>query len=226
MELFNRLPKWAQIMVVLVFCGLLTFLAYKFYIKDMKATMEAKNKQINELSTKITQGREAEQQKAQLEKNLSAIKDELEILKTIIPFDPETGKLLRVFQNFARDENLMINKISPGLISQKELYSEQPYTIVVDGRYENLAIFFDKISRTRRIINIRGLDMKPYKGKDMVNTINATFSTVVYMQLSQEEEASQEQIKAETKEKAAKAKAKTAIQKAKGSKEKAEGGGE
>ena len=39
----------------------------------------------------------------------------------------------------------------------KEFYSEWPIEIVVDGTYHNLALFFDRMSRFSRIINVEDL---------------------------------------------------------------------
>lgn len=102
------------------------------------------------------------------------------MLKSIIPIDPETGKLLRVFQGYARDQNLNIVRISPSAIDKKDLYSEQSYGMEVGGGYHDLALFFDKIAHMRRIVNVTNLDMKSGGGKGY--TVSATFNSLVYMQ--------------------------------------------
>ena len=97
-----------------------------------------------------------------------------------MPLDPETGKFLRVFQGYARDQNLDIKKISPQAVTAQELYSQQAYGMSVAGGYHDMALFFDKIAHMRRIVNISALQMRASSQKNV--TVDATFNAMVYMQ--------------------------------------------
>ena len=112
-----------------------------------------------ELDAQIRQGKEAQRRVDELNRQIDMIRRDLDVFKSIIPVDPETGKLLRVFQTYARDQNLNIASISPSAIAKKELYSEQAYKMTIGGGYHDVALFFDKIAHMRRIVNVSGLEM-------------------------------------------------------------------
>jgi type IV pilus assembly protein PilO len=180
MEQFAKLPRWGQFVAILIFGGLICTAAWFYPLSDWKSTMEARIAQSAELDAQIRQGKEAQRRVDELNRQIDLIRRDLDVLKSIIPVDPETGKLLRVFQTYARDQNLNIAAISPSAIAPKELYSEQAYKMTVGGGYHDVALFFDKIAHMRRIVNVTGLDMSSSTKKGQ--TVTANFNAMVYMQ--------------------------------------------
>lgn len=180
MEQFAKLPLWGQWVVILLICGLLGVASWFWPISGWKVKMEKQQKQVDELDGQIRQGREAQRRVDELNRQIDTILRDLELLKSIMPLDPETGKLLRVFQGYARDQNLDIRVISPKAIVKKDLYSEQAFGLEVGGGYHDIALFFDKIAHMRRIVNITNLDMKASSKKNV--TVDAKFNSMVYMQ--------------------------------------------
>ena len=181
MEQFAKLPKWGQWLVVLIVGGVLASLVYYFLIKDKQASNAALSKQIEELAGQIRQGKEAQRRLDELNRQMEVIQRDLDVLKSIIPKDPQTGTLLRAFQSFARDQNLDINKINAGMISEQEMYSQQPYTIEVTGGYHDIALLFDKLAHMRRIVNVTDMDLSSVTVKGQF-AVKGLFSTMVFMQ--------------------------------------------
>jgi type IV pilus assembly protein PilO len=180
MEQFAKLPRWGQFVAILIVGGLICTAAWFYPLSDWKSTMESRIVQSAELDAQIRQGKEAQRRVDELNRQIDLIRRDLDVLKSIIPVDPETGKLLRVFQTYARDQNLNIAAISPSAIVPKELYSEQAYKMTVGGGYHDVALFFDKIAHMRRIVNVTGLEMQASTGKGQ--TVTANFNAMVYMQ--------------------------------------------
>lgn len=180
MEQFTKLPRWGQFVVVLMICVLLAVAAWYGFISGQKSALEQRMKLTVDLQGQIKQGQEAQRRVDELNRQIDAIRHDLDVLKSIIPMDPETGKLLRVFQSYARDQNLTITRISPSAITRRELYSEQSYGMDVAGGYHDIALFFDKLAHMRRIVNISDLTMKASTKKDV--TVQSKFNAVVYMQ--------------------------------------------
>ncbi len=180
MEQFAKLPRWAQFVVTLLVAGLLVGAAWYLLLSGQIDTMNRRIKERDELDVQIRQGKEAQRRVDELNRQIDLIRRDLDVLKSIIPVDPETGKLLRVFQTYARDQNMNILRISPTPIVKQELYSQQSYGMQVGGGYHDLALFFDKIAHMRRIVNVTNLEMTGASGKGY--TVTATFNALVYMQ--------------------------------------------
>ena len=182
MEQFAKLPRWGQLVTVLILGGLICTAAWFYPLADWKSTMESRIAQSAELDAQIRQGKEAQRRVDELNRQIDLIRRDLDVLKSIIPVDPETGKLLRVFQTYARDQNLNIASIGPAAIVRRDLYSEQAYKMNVGGTYHDVALFFDKIAHMRRIVNVTELNMTGAKAKKPGQTVSATFNAMVYMQ--------------------------------------------
>ncbi|NMB99427.1 MAG: type 4a pilus biogenesis protein PilO [Thermoanaerobaculaceae bacterium] len=182
MEQLSKLPKVAQFIIALVIGVVILVAGYFLVIKGQIQTNKNLQKKSQDLQSQIQQGKEAVKNEESLKLQIEQIMKELEIVKTIIPADPETGKLLRVFQNLARDLNLTFTTISPKQIVSGELYNQQAYDIEVKGGYHQLAQFFDKLAHLRRVVNIEGLSIKASSGSKDAATITAKFQAIIYMQ--------------------------------------------
>jgi type IV pilus assembly protein PilO len=185
MEKFASLPKWGQYLATFIVAGLLVFAVWYLLIKDQIAKRENLNKQVDQLVQDIRQGQEAQKRLDELNRQMEIIMHDLDVFKSIIPLDPQTGTLLRAFQSFARDQSLEISKISPRGLEKRELYTQQPYAIQVTGGYHDIALFFDKLAHMRRIVNVSGLEMSSIRGKG-VSLVGAKFDAMVYMQNPEE----------------------------------------
>jgi type IV pilus assembly protein PilO len=187
MEKFASWPKWGQYLATFIVAGILIFALWYLLIKDQRVKGEDLDKQIGDLVQNIRQGQEAQKRLDELNRQMEIILRDLEVFKSIIPLDPQTGTLLRAFQSFARDQNLDIAKISPQAFQKKELYSQQPYSIQVTGGYHDIALFFDKLAHMRRIVNVSGLELTSVMKKNQP-LVGARFDAMVYMQNPEETE--------------------------------------
>lgn len=187
MEKFASLPKWGQYLATCIVAGLLIFALWYLVIADQVAKGKELSGQIDQLQQDIRLGQEAQRRVNELTTKLDSLRREMEVFKTIIPLDPQTGTLLRAFQSFARDQNLDIARISPQAVQKKELYSQQPYNMQVTGGYHDIALFFDKLAHMRRIVNVSGLELTSVVKKRQP-TVGAKFDAMVYMQNIEEPE--------------------------------------
>ena len=76
-------------------------------------------------------------------------------------------------QTVATQSNLVIRSFRPAPVVTKQLHAEWPINLELEGTYHNLAIFFDRVGKFTRIVNISGLDVK---GKDRAGDVNATIT--------------------------------------------------
>ncbi len=82
---------------------------------------------------------------------------ELDKLLRILPSRRNTPELLRRIRQLTERARSTCCVSRPATSSTRDFYSEWPITIRLDGSYHNLALFFDRVSRFSRIINIENL---------------------------------------------------------------------
>jgi type IV pilus assembly protein PilO len=148
--------------------------------RDDFGSLEAK---LKELQTKIQEGRAAQQELPKFREEVRQLELELDKLLRILPARRNTPDLMRRIRSLAEQGDFTLKRFNPGTLTDKEFFSEWPISVAVEGTYHNLALFFDRISRFSRIINIENLEITALPtSATSVHTINSTFiaKTFVY----------------------------------------------
>jgi type IV pilus assembly protein PilO len=135
------------------------------------------------LESDIEKGAAVEGRLKKFKKELAVLEEKLAFLQSILPSEKETPSVLRSVQTMAASSSLNIKRFTPQPVVPKEFYSEWPIKIEVDGSYDGLGMFFEKIGSAARIIDvgtidIEGLDKQPASSKTL--TASCTATTFVY----------------------------------------------
>jgi Tfp pilus assembly protein PilO len=165
-------------------------LGYWQYLQPKKDELERMEGQLQGLQTKIQEGRAAQQQLPKFREEVRQLELELDKLLRILPARRNTADLLRRIRSLAEQGDFDLRRFTPGQLSDREFFSEWPIGVSVEGTYHNLALFFDRISRFSRIINIEDLGITAMQKANGDHTISASFSakTFVYKEAAPVEE--------------------------------------
>jgi type IV pilus assembly protein PilO len=164
-----------------VFLGAAVFgLGWWRFISPMKDELARGEQTLADLQTKIQEGRAAKQQLPRFREEVRQLELELDKLLRILPARRNTPDLLRRIRALAEQGDFTLKTFTPGDLQDKEFFSEWPIRINLDGTYHNLALFFDRIGRFSRIINIEDLNIGAIGSPE--HTIAASFiaKTFVY----------------------------------------------
>ena len=160
--------------------GAIFFLGWYLYISPKKDELAAGERQLAELQNKIQEGRAAKQQLPKFRDEVHQLEVELDKLLRILPARRNTPDLLRRIRSLAEQGDFALTRFTPGNLTDKEFFSEWPIAISVDGTYHNLALFFDRISRFSRIINVEDLTIGALSSGPHTITASFTAKTFVY----------------------------------------------
>ena len=155
-------------------------LVYWQLLTPMYDTIDQQETELAELQRKIAEGRAAKAQLPQFKEQVETLELELEKLLRILPARRNTPELLRRVRALAEQGDFGFHRFTPKSFVEKEFYSEFPITIDLSGGYHNLAMFFDRVSRLSRIINIENLQVQARDGGTDTISANFTAKTFVY----------------------------------------------
>jgi len=191
--------------------GLLLFGAgYWRLLQPLREDYDRAETQLAGLQSKIQEGRAAKAELPKFREEVRQLELELDKLLRILPARRNTPDLMRRIRSLAEQGDFTLKKFNPGTLSDKEFYSEWPISVDLEGSYHNLALFYDRISRFSRIINIEDLEIKamppqkanPAPGSKEAkaaastgqHTITATFQakTFVYKEPAPEDETAKD----------------------------------
>jgi type IV pilus assembly protein PilO len=169
--------------------ALLFAVGYWRLLDPMREDYDRAVTQLAGLQNKIQEGRAAKQELPKFREEVRQLELELDKLLRILPARRNTPDLMRRIRSLAEQGDFTLRAFTPKVLTDKEFYSEWPIEVNLDGSYHNLALFFDRISRFSRIINVENLDIhalpvvKNPKGQEPANphTINAKFTAKTFV---------------------------------------------
>jgi len=120
---------------------------------------------------------------AEFQKELADLEKRLTVLRSILPAEKETPTVVRNVQSMAVSSDLTIQKFTPKPEIMRDFYSDWPIDIEVQGNYNGLGMFFEKIGRATRLIDVGTISINNIKDStDPKQTLKAscTATTFVY----------------------------------------------
>ena len=184
MELtLTKLPWYAQIgaFVALAITGCGIF--YYYYEMPAKADMVSRQTQLVSLRADVNKGLATAKKLPEFKSQVTDLEGRLANLKAILPEEKDAADLLNRMQTVAAQSNMTIKGFKPAPTVTKQLHAEWPITLELEGTYHNLALFFDRVGKFTRIVNISGLDVKGKDKPDSNNTIAATCVATTFVLL-------------------------------------------
>ena len=173
---------WYVAAIVGVVLGIAMFVVMNIYIfKDIRSQIERLETNIDELEREIEKGRAAKADLPRLEEDIRNYEIELERLRKILPTKRETDNLIKR------------TRFTPGGFEDRDFFIEWPIRVGLDGTYHELGLFFDRLSRFSRIINVTELTINPIRKAEGSFTIHAEFvqRTYIYKEETPETETPQ-----------------------------------
>src|ERR1700704_2716991 len=184
MELtLTKLPWYAQVgaFVALAVGGCGIF--YYYYEMPVHAEIEVRQVQLVALKADITTGLSTARKLPEFRAQVTELEGRLANLKAILPEEKDAADLLNRMQTVASQSNMTIKGFKPAPTVTKTLHAEWPITLELEGTYHNLAIFFDRVGKFTRIVNINGLDVKGKDKPEANATITATCVATTFVLL-------------------------------------------
>ena len=150
---------------------------------EMQKRLAGLKAEYGTLQEKIERGRVAERRLPQLREEVRRIELDLNRLLEILPTKRNTEELIKKIEALTRQGDFFLKSFTPKEYVNKDFYAEWPIEIVLDGTYHNLALFFDKMARFSRIINVESLVMSGYADARLGRTLGAKFTLKTFIYL-------------------------------------------
>lgn len=178
-----KLPSSKKILILIAILAVVAGIyVYLFFIpaqEELKASRTELDKLMRELNEGRMITRDLEKFKAQLEK----LNAELNNALTQLPNEKEIPEILKNISRLGKESNLEFILFKPKNEEPQQFYAKVPIDLVVLGSYHNIGLFFDKIGKLPRIINVVDFNMtriKETKGKEMDNFIRTSCLITTY----------------------------------------------
>lgn len=181
---YTKLPLGGQLGISFALAAIIGGLFWYGYWSDAVDDRDKKTVELETLNKEIRALEVTAQKLGEFQREVALLEKKLETLKTILPPAKETPDLMRKVQALAAQSNLTINNFTPGATVNRDFYQEWPISMGVIGNYHNLALFFDKVSRLPRLVNVSNLKIgsTPNQTASQTITVGCTATTFVYIE--------------------------------------------
>lgn len=146
-----------------VFVGLAAGFYYLFYQPKQKELNDLEQK-LAGIHAKLTGAKSAAANLEDFEQEYKKAQIDFKIALRLLPDKKEIPTLLESVSRSGKDSGLEFILFQPRKEEQADFYAKIPVDIEVHGGFHNVAMFFDRIARLPRIVNIPKFDLQIPKG--------------------------------------------------------------
>jgi type IV pilus assembly protein PilO len=190
-----KLPKTQKILILAAFIILLVGLYIYLSVIPSLQIISTKEEQLAKQQKELMELRKVVADLPRFEKELADLEAQFKNALTLLPNTREIPSLLTNISNLAGESGLEIMLFQPKPEVPENFYAQIPVEMKIIGRYHDVGLFFDRVSKLPRIVNILdiAMDRKAPQRKGMTDTriLNASFKAVTYkfIEAKQEENA-------------------------------------
>jgi len=182
MELgLNKLPWKVQVGVFLAVAVAALGGFYWYYVQGAQDTIATQQKKLDGMLAEAAKANATARQLKGFQSQVAELSARLDNLRAVLPEEKDVGDLLRRLQTLATQSNLTIRGFKPAPIVQKQTHAEWPIQLELDGTYHNLGLFFDRVSKFPRIINVATVRIKAKDKPQPGSTITASCTATTYV---------------------------------------------
>lgn len=174
-------PWYFGLILGIVLGGALFGAIWYQFINPKLEAFDRQQARLESLQQEIAKGRTAQQNLPRFREEVRLLQDELDKLLRILPARRNVQELLRRVRLLVERGDFDLKRIRPGNERERDFYSEWPIQISLEGSYHNLALFFDRISRFSRIINVDDLTITAISRQGNSHTISAGFTAKTFI---------------------------------------------
>jgi type IV pilus assembly protein PilO len=173
LEKIDKIGKLSKLYRFLICFGIFLVLFgpffYFYYQPKVNKIDELKTEQ-ETLETRVVRAQAKARELKHFQDKLKKAEAEFKTAVKKLPEKKEIPSLLSSISQSGRDAGLEFLLFEPRGEQTKEFYAEIPVSIIVEGDYHKTALFFDKVARLHRIVNIDDIKMIAAKESDELRT--------------------------------------------------------
>lgn len=156
----EKIPqKYILIVMVVIVLAILGALYYFVMIPQL----ETKSKLVQEYTKLQAELKKLQDIKKNIDKHRKEYAQMQELLQEVmrqLPESKDLPNLLRSVTGVSEETRLKIKQFEPKQIKNRDFYSELPFDIKFQGKFDNLASFLDGVRKLERIISINNFSIE------------------------------------------------------------------
>ncbi len=169
LDQLSKLPRGARLGIVIGIAVALVFGYYSMFYRNASIRLTALRQTELELERKITEVRSVASNIGAFEAEISELELKLKKALRKLPNKQELEVLLTDISSLGKQSGIEITSFRRQPEISHNFYAEVPIQIELEGQFHDVAIFFDRLSKLPRIVNMGSMNIE-------IMTENADFT--------------------------------------------------
>ena len=168
LDSISKLSTSKKVLLLLVLLGALTAADYLLFYSPNQESLDRLTNELNQEKQKLSKSMAIYRDMQKFEAQVDSLNRELQEVRAQLPNEKEIPEILKNISSLGRESNLEFTLFRPKPEEPQPFYAKVPIELSTVGSYHNTGIFFDKVSKLPRIINVVDFNMtraKEAKGK-------------------------------------------------------------
>lgn len=176
----SKVPLAQRILVLALVVILIVIATFFIFVSPLQENIARDEKKVEQLDTQLSQ-------KRIIARNLSRFRVEVERLKqrlnealTELPNEAEIPELLQKIAALVEQSDCEMETFEPQPEVAQAFYARIPVKMEIKGNYHAIAVFFDKVSKLARIVNVTDIELGDPKVQNKKVVLNADFLATTF----------------------------------------------
>jgi type IV pilus assembly protein PilO len=176
----SKIPIPQRLLILVLVIITLFVVNYLVFVSPINDDIEASEKRIKQLDAQLVQ-------KRAIARNLSRYRIEVERLKqrlnealTLLPNEAEIPELLQKIAALVEQSDCEMTTFEPQGEVVSGFYAKIPVKMAIKGNYHSIAVFFDKVSKLARIVNVNNISLSDPKLINQKVELKAEFTSTTF----------------------------------------------
>jgi type IV pilus assembly protein PilO len=171
LEFLAKLPRGVRLGAVLaILLGFAAAYYYLFYV-DLHAQVASLRAQNDDLQRRLTKVRVVSNNLAEFEQEVADLERELTLALKQLPNRKQFEDLLQDITTAGKKVGVQIKSIERVDEIEHGFYAEVPFQLELEGTFHNVAMFFERVAKLPRIVNIGAMNINVSKEDENGTTL-------------------------------------------------------
>ena len=158
-----KLPTPKKVLILVVILCAIAGLYLYFFFMPAQEELNVAQRQLSKLEVELSNSKAIARDLQKFKEQVERLNEELKNALTQLPNEKEIPEILKTISSLGKESNLEFTLFRPKPEEPQQFYAKVPIELVALGNYHNIGIFFDKVSKLPRIINVVDFNMTKTK---------------------------------------------------------------
>jgi type IV pilus assembly protein PilO len=176
----SKVPLAQRVLIIVLVVLTLIVVNYLLFVSPIEEEIKKSETSIQQLDASLVK-------KRAIARNLSRYRIEVERLKqrlnealTLLPNEAEIPELLQKIAALVEQSDCEMTTFEPQSEVVSGFYARIPVKMAIRGNYHSIAVFFDKVSKLARIVNVNNIRLDAPKLQNQKVVLSAEFTSTTF----------------------------------------------